>query len=435
MSKKKQKKKERLEAINKEIQYLRNLNERLQYYNDNLDSVNNYPSQEFDSALLEKSVDSIRQVGEYLFKEAYLKEEAIELYSTMINDISTFCEKISTFCDKYKINKEKICCNKFERYDSSNALVYSIYVKGTDVSINKNTELIKKYYLQEEYKDCLQRADFTAIVNKIEVNKKSIENGIYGEKRTYDSIKLLDDEIKILKNVLVSANDMNEEHDLIVISSKGIFTIEVKYLSVPEIQIMESGIMKTDIKTYGNVVEQSRRHMHSLRRLLKNTAYSKIPIYPMIVFSNDNCDVVKNDSSVLSCYRNNVESIILDDSKESLLDHNRIEEIYGYIKYNCVINFEKPYPLSISTKDFYNLLGDVICNEVKKCKREEIKKRAELKEEARWQTLLRNNNRIAENNRKIEELEKKYTEIKEEKSNAQEILEIIDTIARSISKY
>ena len=337
-------------------------------------------------------------------------------------------------CKQYQVNEYDINNDKYE-YTVDEGIAYSITVNGFSLDERTNQELINKYSLNEQYKNDLKKAEFSLSVNKIKISKKSLENGILGEFETYNAIQILDDEIKILRNVLVSANDMNEEHDLIVISPKGIFTIEIKYLSIPQIQILQSGLMKYESKYYGNVVEQSRRHIHSLRRLLKTTDYSQIPISPIIVFSNDRCEIKENLSSVPSCYRNDVESMLFDNQKADVIDREAIGKIYHHLIENCQINYEKPYPLCVSPNDFYSLLGDVICIEVNKKKLLEQSEKQKATKAKRIKDIKRNTKEIDEINKKIEELEKKYTEIKEEKSNAQEILEIIDTIARSLSKY
>lgn len=139
-------------------------------------------------------------------------------------------------------------------------------------------------------------------------------------------------------------------------------------------------------------------------------------------------------SLVPACYRNNIETVILDNEKTDVLGFEKIKKLYDYLSNNCIVNYEKPYSISISPKEFYCLLGDVICSEAKKNKRKEIKEKAEKNEAERKQTLSRNNERIAENNRKIQELEEKYTEIKESKSDARETLEFTGTFVGHLLK-
>ena len=431
MSKKSKRKKECLQAIENEIFDLMERRNHLETWNNNLkntsDNTEVTEEDDYNKSIFNLEFNTIRVKGRSLTKDTYNKKEAIELYSKMMNDMVASCKQ-------YQVNEYDINNDKYE-YTVDEGIAYSITVNGFSLDERTNQELINKYSLNEQYKNDLKKAEFSLSVNKIKISKKSLENGILGEFETYNAIQILDDEIKILRNVLVSANDMNEEHDLIVISPKGIFTIEIKYLSIPQIQILQSGLMKYESKYYGNVVEQSRRHIHSLRRLLKTTDYSQIPISPIIVFSNDRCEIKENLSSVPSCYRNDVESMLFDNQKADVIDREAIGKIYHHLIENCQINYEKPYPLCVSPNDFYSLLGDVICIEVNKKKLLEQSEKQKATKAKRIKDIKRNTKEIDEINKKIEELEKKYTEIKEEKSNAQEILEIIDTIARSLSKY
>ena len=224
MSKKSKRKKECLQAIENEIFDLMERRNHLETWNNNLkntsDNTEVTEEDDYNKSIFNLEFNTIRVKGRSLTKDTYNKKEAIELYSKMMNDMVASCEQ-------YQVNEYDINNDKYE-YTVDEGIAYSITVNGFSLDERTNQELINKYSLNEQYKNDLKKAEFSLSVNKIKITKKSLENGIWGEIETYNAIQILDDEIKILRNVLVSANDMNEEHDLIVISPKGIFTIEIR---------------------------------------------------------------------------------------------------------------------------------------------------------------------------------------------------------------
>lgn len=158
------------------------------------------------------------------------------------------------------------------------------------------------------------------------------ENGLKGERYTYNALKMLDYKVEILQNINLYLGNEIIENDIIVITESGVFTLEVKYVSNKTATITEQGLLGNK-----NIVEQSRKHIHSLNRLFVDTKYADIPVYSIIVFSNDKCKVYCHNDYVTVCYRNDVEDIIFD---------------------------EHEYPKAIS-KDDMIAIKDVICESSK----------------------------------------------------------------------
>ena len=90
--------------------------------------------------------------------------------------------------------------------------------------------------------------------------------GFDGEERLYDSMKIIGDKIRILRNLRIQVDDLSVEHDMIIIAPTGIFTIEIKnYKSGATID--KTGLLTADRKTL-NIANQARRHSCNLKRLL-----------------------------------------------------------------------------------------------------------------------------------------------------------------------
>lgn len=174
--------------------------------------------------------------------------------------------------------------------------------------------------------------DFYEQYDKLKKYIHISENGLKGERYTYNALKMLDYKVEILQNINLYLGNEIIENDIIVITESGVFTLEVKYISNKTATITEQGLLGNK-----NIVEQSRKHIHSLNRLFVDTKYAYIPVYSIIVFSNDKCKVYCHNDYVTVCYRNDVEDIIFD---------------------------EHEYPKAIS-KDDMIAIKDVICESSK----------------------------------------------------------------------
>lgn len=198
--------------------------------------------------------------------------------------------------------------------------------------------------------------DFYKSYDELKKQLKISENGINGERYTFNALKMLDYKIEILQNVNLYLCDEIIENDIIVITESGVFTLEVKYISKNNATITKQGLLGNK-----NVVEQSRKHIHALNRLLAETKYSDVPVYSILVFSNDKCTVNCYNNNVAVCYRNDVENTIFDEcTYPKCLDKNEILEIKNLI---CQFSKEVPeikYPLDINVNNYFSALSKYV---------------------------------------------------------------------------
>lgn len=174
-------------------------------------------------------------------------------------------------------------------------------------------------------------------------HERGRKSGVDGEERLYDSMKIIGDKIRILRNVTIQTDDLSVEHDMIIIAPTGIFTIEIKnYKSGATID--KTGLLTADRKTF-NIANQARRHSYNLKRLLGYFNYP-FEIYPIIVWANDHAKINSQFKYIPVCYCNTLEYEIFDKNKyKGNYSERDIEEIYKYIKQQSLP--EKEYPLGI----------------------------------------------------------------------------------------
>ncbi len=305
----------------------------------------------------------------------YSVEEKIAQYEKMFVLTDELCKDVIDY--KRLSNKtEGNCKDKdFEKY-------YYSQIEKTENSQNSKSLDIKKseYQVIKE-----QRAAFEKEYAKMKKFHSIAVNGIKGENATFNALKMLDYKIRILQNVNTYLDTEVVEHDVLIISESGIFTIEIKYVST-DVEITEQGMLKRK-----NIIEQTRKHIHSLKRLLIDTKYSEIPVYSIIVFSNDSCNVVSKNKNITVCYRNDIENIIFDENKYPLCltkeDCIEIEEIISEKGKN--IKAIK-YPLDIDENVYYEKLAKYVDSELnlqkKLCERREEKKQERKKKKEQEQT-------------------------------------------------
>lgn len=197
----------------------------------------------------------------------------------------------------------------------------------------KNWKIVNRIY-DDYVKEITDRKKYFLQQNLIK-HERGRKSGFDGEERLYDSMKIIGDKIRILRNLRIQVDDLSVEHDMIIIAPTGIFTIEIKnYKSGATID--KTGLLTADRKTL-NIANQARRHSYNLKRLLGYFNYP-FEIYPIIVWANDHAKINSQFKYIPVCYCNTLEYEIFDKNKyKGNYSERDIEEIYKYI-HNWLIN-------------------------------------------------------------------------------------------------
>lgn len=191
-----------------------------------------------------------------------------------------------------------------------------------------------------------------------------LKKGASGEEKVAEVLRLFDDQIRILKNCTID----HYEHDFIVISHSGIYTIEVKNL-YGQYELTETGILKCT--TRGNtksqdVALQSKKHLHTLRRCLTkcNVYSSDIPIREIICSAEPNFTITDNYHFLPVCYYNTLDKILLPNSGKAVLSAEEMEEIEKFLLDNQSEAYKYDVFLPYGEIDSYDLfienLADIL---------------------------------------------------------------------------
>ncbi len=160
-----------------------------------------------------------------------------------------------------------------------------------------------------------------------------LNRGIQGENHVEEVLSLYDDRICFIRN-----HTWIYEHDFIVLAPSGIYTIEVKMLS-DDYVLTETGMLKPlndPWKRTSDVVLQSRKHVETLRKGLKECAAytSDIPITEIICCADGN-HIIKNEfPDMIVCYCNTLNKYLFPDNAENKLTAERMAELKDFLLQN-----------------------------------------------------------------------------------------------------
>lgn len=179
---------------------------------------------------------------------------------------------------------------------------------------------------------------FPTIYEKIAKREASLRRGVEGESNLYNRLKIIGDKIRIIQNArYLIDDDFGVEHDMIVISAYGIFSIEVKNWR-SDSHINEKGYLIDGNGKSTNIIEQSMRHVHNLERLIQKEMNHRTEVHPLIVWVDERSKITNDFKFVTVCNYNDVEFELFNSEK-----YNRVysEEDIDAI-YRKLIELKRP---------------------------------------------------------------------------------------------
>ena len=157
-----------------------------------------------------------------------------------------------------------------------------------------------------------------------------LNRGISGEDKVFEVLTLFDDRIRILRDFI-----WGYEHDYIVISPYGIFTIEVKTLRGNYV-LTETGMLKclsTNKVTPKDVALQSKKHLETLRRNLGACPAfsSRVPLQEIICSAEPNFTIKDDYRQLPVCYYNTLDKYLLPKNGKIVLSEKEMQAIEEYL--------------------------------------------------------------------------------------------------------
>ncbi len=224
--------------------------------------------------------------------------------------------------------------------------------------------LLKKYQIDME--DVSEH--FRQMTRAVQDASRGLEFGQKGEDRAAEAVALLGNRVLSLQNLRLKYNNLDIEHDLVIIAPTGIFSVEVKNKRHNG-TISEKGILKSGTHSE-NLIEQIRRHTNSLSRHLEEI-YKKQPqmkkklkVYPIILWANDRSNVKDHFREVPVCYINRLEyEIFKKDRYTANLSRKEMEDLCARLKKRKQQN--RLYPLCVD-REYLEELTEYSLTDLKK---------------------------------------------------------------------
>lgn len=251
------------------------------------------------------------------------------------------------------------CLLKEDEYTNVDA----IYQYGTLIRLGKSyidKEKITRY-CKEKYIEIPQEVQY--VLDKMEEVEKEygrLKKGIEGETKVRESVNLFSDKVKIIQNSHFIFDDIDVEVDLLIISKKGVFCIEVKNWRDDAV-LDEKGFLRRkrnneEEKDGKNIVGQMKRHKHCLRRMLEKGLGKEVPVYSVFLWQNNSSKLEVKFSDITVCYTNTLEDEIFNNDHEDMLNEEQLIVLENFLNFNR--KSERKYKLVVD-KTFFKTFKDV----------------------------------------------------------------------------
>lgn len=183
--------------------------------------------------------------------------------------------------------------------------------------------------------------------NPIVIERKIIQAGVTGEKRLQEELELYNDVLTALYNVRLEVDGNSVESDAMVISPKGVFTLEAKNFSSSgsySIRVTKDGQWQKvwpngNTEPMKDVVSQANRHVAFKQRFINQALRDKgfdteyVPVQSIIVIANDNV-MIDNQSDTPIIRVSQIYSYI--QRQSTTLSNELINEITDLLKTNTL---------------------------------------------------------------------------------------------------
>ena len=175
-------------------------------------------------------------------------------------------------------------------------------------------------------------------------------SGNRGEMMAFDSLSHIQGEHFILKNIELSNDEMRSELDAIVINHNGAFIVEVKNTK-RNIFIDEDGnYYRTGefLKWDSDIKEKMQVKESLLREVFVQKGLTNIPIYKIVVFTNNRIEVQNKCKSLNTCFLSQLPHII-DNNHDAVISYSDMKLAVRAVS---EANIEKSYPFEFDANAF-----------------------------------------------------------------------------------
>lgn len=175
-------------------------------------------------------------------------------------------------------------------------------------------------------------------------------SGNRGEMKAFDSLSRIHGEHIILKNIELSNNEMRSELDAVVITRNGAFIVEVKNTSRNIFVDEDGNYYRTGefLRWDSHIREKMQVKESLLREVLNAKGLADIPIYEIVVFTNNRIEVQNKCRTLKTCFLSQLPYII-DKCRDTVISFNEMNLAAQAVS---EANIEKSYPFEFDVDAF-----------------------------------------------------------------------------------
>lgn len=232
-------------------------------------------------------------------------------------------------------------------------LVAKTFPQGT-----QTTEL--KIWDVERYLDEMNAECGGVVTEQLEAFKKDCRyicnlikaeiSGNRGEMKAFESLSRIRGEHTILKNIELSNDEMRSELDAVVITRNGAFIVEVKNTSRNIFIDEEGNYYRTGefLRWDSHIGEKMQVKKTLLREALAAKGLVDIPIYEVVVFTNNRVEVQNKCKTLKTCFLSQLPYII-DKCRDAVISFAEMDLAVQAIS---EANIERTYPFEFDVEAF-----------------------------------------------------------------------------------
>ena len=252
-----------------------------------------------------------------------------ELLEKIVDDKEEYSAVLMEEFDNLKLLSRAELTNreKIEEY----AAVRDFCIKHMPELADRSFKPGNWYAKYVDYFDITGLEEFLDNWRRLNRSYYSLIRGERGEEKIIETLQLFDDRFYILHGYTWGKS----EHDFIVISPYGIFTIEVKNL-YGDYVVTKTGLLKCvsqPQRKAKDIAFQSKRHRESLRRNLKECAVfsEDIPIREIICSADPYFSIEDEYGYIPVCNHNTLDKLLLPDGEAVVLSDEAMLAIKEYL--------------------------------------------------------------------------------------------------------
>ncbi|MCQ2522039.1 MAG: NERD domain-containing protein [Lachnospiraceae bacterium] len=221
-----------------------------------------------------------------------------------------------------------------------------------------------KDHIMETAKECKlnhseEMKSFLTAYRNLDNAMAAYRSGIWGENIAFQRLELMKQPYKLIRNIEITDKVGKTEIDGVVITKKAIFILEIKNTK-KDILITEEGdytTLGTYVSNEGGIKWKMGHRLDALKAVLNNVSVPKLNMVKLVVFNNEEGQIINRCSSLRTCLLSQLPSVIEDYQGRDLYSELDMNNMARYIE---KAREEFTYTLDGNPKEFKERFASIV---------------------------------------------------------------------------